>query len=112
MSTYTTGRAFLEALQEAGVTYIFSNFGSDHPSIIEALALSEQEGLDLPEVIICPHEMVALSAAHAYAQVSGEPQAVLVHVECGTQNLGAAIHNAWKGRVPVLIFAEIGRAHV
>jgi len=107
LSTYTTGRAFLEALQEAGVTYIFSNFGSDHPSIIEALALSEQEGLDLPEVIICPHEMVALSAAHAYAQVSGEPQAVLVHVECGTQNLGAAIHNAWKGRVPVLIFAGL-----
>lgn len=107
LGKYTTGRAFLEALQEAGVTYIFSNFGSDHPAIIEALALSEKEGWELPEVIICPHEMVALSAAHAYAQVTGKPQAVLVHVECGTQNLGAAIHNAWKSRVPVLIFAGI-----
>src|SRR5690625_7465070 len=69
LGKYTTGRAFLEALQEAGVTYIFSNFGSDHPAIIEALALSEKEGWELPEVIICPHEMVALSAAHAYAQI-------------------------------------------
>jgi acetolactate synthase-1/2/3 large subunit len=37
--------------------------------------------------------------------VSGKPQAVLVHVECGTQALGGAIHNAAKGRVPVLVFA-------
>jgi acetolactate synthase-1/2/3 large subunit len=29
----------------------------------------------------------------------------MVHVECGTQNLGGAIHNVYKGRQPVLIFA-------
>jgi acetolactate synthase-1/2/3 large subunit len=102
---YTTSSAFLEALQEAGVTHLFSNFGSDHPAIIEALALAEKEGKELPKVITCPHEMVALSAAHAFAQVSGKAQAVFVHVECGTQNLGAGLHNAWKGRTPVLVFA-------
>jgi acetolactate synthase I/II/III large subunit len=48
---------------------------------------------------------VALSAAHAYAAVSGEPQAVLVHVDAGTQNLGGAVNNAARGRAPVLIFA-------
>ena len=37
---------------------------------------------------MCPHETVALSAAHAYAMVTGEPQAVIVHVDAGTQNLG------------------------
>lgn len=102
---YTTSMAFLEALQEAGVDYIFANLGSDHPAMIEALAKAERDRKKLPKVITCPHEMVALSAAHGYAQVTGKPQAVIVHVECGTQNLGAAIHNAWKGRVPVLIFA-------
>ncbi|MEK3936604.1 thiamine pyrophosphate-requiring protein [Sporosarcina sp. FSL W7-1349] len=102
---YTTSMALLEALHEAGVSYLFSNFGSDHPGIIEALAIAKREGKELPKVITCPHEMVALSAAHAYAQVSGKPQAVFVHVECGTQNLGAGLHNAWKGRVPVLVFA-------
>ncbi|MFD1706244.1 thiamine pyrophosphate-requiring protein [Siminovitchia sediminis] len=102
---YTTGTAFLEALQEAGVKYIFANLGSDHPSIIESLARAKQENKELPTVITCPHEFVALSAAHGYAQATGEPQAVLVHVECGTQNLGGAIHNAFKSRVPVLVFA-------
>jgi acetolactate synthase-1/2/3 large subunit len=102
---YTTSTAFLEALTEAGVEYIFANWGSDHPAIIEALAESRSHGRKLPQVVTCPNEMVALSAAHGYAQVSGRPQAVMVHVECGTQALAGAVHNADKGRVPVLIFA-------
>lgn len=102
---YTTSTAFLEALQEANVSYIFANLGSDHPAIIESLAISKKNGGKLPEVITCPNEMVALRAAHGYAQITGKPQAVIVHVECGTQNMGGAIHNAAKGRVPVLIFA-------
>ena len=53
---------------------------------------------------------MALSAAHGYAEVSGAPQAVLVHVDCGIQNLGGAIHNASRGRVPVLIFAGLSPA--
>ena len=36
--SYTTSTAFLEALVEAGVRYIFANLGSDHPGLIEALA--------------------------------------------------------------------------
>src|SRR5690625_5214397 len=102
---YTTSTAFLEALQEAGVTYLFVNFGSDHSAMIESLAYAKKSNKKLPEVIICPHETVALSAAHGYAQATGEPQAVIVHVECGTQNLGGAIHNAFKAKVPVLVFA-------
>jgi acetolactate synthase-1/2/3 large subunit len=95
----------IEALSEAGVSYIFANLGSDHPGIIESLAEAKSIGRETPQLITCPNEMVALSAAHGYAQVSGRAQAVLVHVECGTQALAGAIHNAAKGRIPVLIFA-------
>ena len=104
---YTTSTAFLEALAEAGVRYVFANLGSDHPGIIEALAQAKAAGRDkdVPELIVCPHETVALSAAHAYATVTRQPQAVLVHVDAGTQNLGGAVNNAMRGRVPVLIFA-------
>ena len=35
---YTTSTAFLEALAEAGVTYVFANLGGDHPGLIEAMA--------------------------------------------------------------------------
>jgi acetolactate synthase I/II/III large subunit len=104
---YTTSTAFLEALSEAGVKYVFANLGSDHPGLIEALAQAKAEGRsgELPRLIVCPHETVALSAAHAYAMVTGQPQAVIVHVDVGTQNIGGAVNNAMRGRVPVLIFA-------
>ena len=105
--SYTTSTAFLEALAEAGVRYIFANLGSDHPGLIEALAQVNAGGRagEFPRLIVCPHETVALSAAHAYASVTRQPQAVFVHVDAGTQNLGGAVSNAMRGRVPVLIFA-------
>jgi acetolactate synthase I/II/III large subunit len=105
--SYTTSTAFLESLAEAGVSYVFANLGSDHPSLIEAYAQAKAQGRDdaFPRLVICPHEIVALSAAHAYASVSGRPQAVVVHVGDGTQNLGGEVNNAMRGRVPVLIFA-------
>jgi acetolactate synthase-1/2/3 large subunit len=104
---YTTSTAFLEALAEAGVSYIFANLGSDHPGLIEAFAQAKAQGREdaYPRLIICPHEIVALSAAHAYASVSRQPQAVVVHVDGGTQNLGGEVSNAMRGHVPVLIFA-------
>jgi acetolactate synthase-1/2/3 large subunit len=95
----------MDGLSEAGISYLFANFGSDHPGIVEAIAKGRATGLPLPEIITCPSEMVALSAAHGFAQVTGRAQAVLVHVECGTQSLAGAIHNAAKGRIPVLILA-------
>lgn len=104
-STYTASTAFLEALTASGVEYLFSNFGSDHPGLVEALAEAKVSGRKVPKVITCPNEMVALTAAQGYAQVTGRAQAVIVHVECGTQSLAGAVHNVSKGRVPVLIFA-------
>jgi len=105
--SYTTSTALLEALAEAGVAYIFANLGSDHPGLIEAFAQARAEGREdgYPRLIVCPHEIVALCAAHAYASVTRQPQAVFVHVDAGTQNLGGAVSNALRGRVPVLIFA-------
>jgi acetolactate synthase-1/2/3 large subunit len=102
---YTTSTAVLEALTEAGVEFLFANFGSDHTAIIEALAAAREQGRAVPRVITAPVEMVAMSAAHGHAQLSGRAQAVLVHVECGTQSLAGAVHNAAKGRVPVLVLA-------
>jgi acetolactate synthase-1/2/3 large subunit len=107
---YTTSSAILEALAEAGVEFIFANFGSDHPGLIEAIAQARAAGKPCPRVITCPAEMVAMSAAHGFAQTTGRAQAVLVHVDCGTQALGGAAHNAAKGRVPVFILAGMSPA--
>lgn len=51
--------------------------------------------------------MVALSMADGFARLTNKPQCVIVHVDVGTQGLGAAVHNASCGRCPVLIFAGL-----
>lgn len=63
------------------------NWGSDHPALLEDLERQRASngGKSAPEIITCPNEMVALSAAQGYAQVTGRPAAVLVHVDVGTQ---------------------------
>ena len=45
--------------------------------------------------------------ADGWARVTGRPQAVIVHVDVGTQALSFAIHNASTGKSPVLIFAGL-----
>lgn len=113
MSSAAAGEAvsaatlLIEALRDAGVRYLFANFGSDHPAIIEALAADRARGVDGPTVILCPHEYSALSAAHGYAAATGEAQAVFVHTDVGTANLGGAVHNAARSRVPVFVFAGL-----
>ena len=102
---YTTSSAFLDALIEANVSHLFVNLGSDHTALVEAIAEARANGRKIPEIITCPNEMVGMSAAHGFWQASGIPQAVVVHVECGTQALAGAVHNAARGRAPMLIFA-------
>src|SRR6185437_10054279 len=107
---FTASAAMLEALHEAGVSYIFANFGSDHPALIEAIAEARSSGRPIPAIVTCPNEMVAMTCAHGYAQLTGRAQAVVVHVDCGTQSLGGAVHNAAKARVPVFVFAGLSPA--
>ncbi|KAJ5745978.1 Thiamine pyrophosphate enzyme C-terminal TPP-binding [Penicillium odoratum] len=104
----SAAEGFFEALSEAGVTYCFVNLGSDHPAMLEAMIKAKQKKVaKFPNIITCPSELVALSAALGFAQVTGKPQCVVVHVDCGTLALGQSIHNASVGRVPVLCFAGL-----
>ncbi|WP_010612235.1 thiamine pyrophosphate-requiring protein [Halococcus hamelinensis] len=105
----TVAESVLRSLTEGGVEYVFANFGTDHTPLIEAAARLRDAGEAdaFPTFVPCPHEFVALSAAHGYAAASGEPQAVLVHVDVGTQNLGAAMHNAHRANAPVFVMAGL-----
>ncbi|THH31620.1 hypothetical protein EUX98_g2570 [Antrodiella citrinella] len=105
-NSITGGGIFLKTLAAAGITHVFVNWGNDHPSFLEELEKERlTHGKNALEIITSPNEMVAMSAAQGYAQISGKPAAVIVHVDVGTQSLGAAVHNADKGRVPVLVFS-------
>lgn len=103
----TAARRLLEEAARLDIDCIFTNLGSDHPAFIEAFAHLDVHGGRMPRVVVCPHEMTALSAAHGHAMKSRRPQMVLVHVDVGTQNLGCSIHNAARGRVPAIIVAGL-----
>jgi acetolactate synthase-1/2/3 large subunit len=108
MSRHTTAHYFLEGLVDLGVDYIFANLGTDHVSLIEEMARWDKEGRKYPQMILCPHEVVAVHMAGGYALATGRGQAVLVHVDAGTANACMAIQNLFRYRLPVMLFA--GRA--
>jgi thiamine pyrophosphate-dependent acetolactate synthase large subunit-like protein len=58
-------------------------------------------------MITCPSEITAISMAHGYSRIIDRPQAVIVHVDVGTQALAHGLHNASIGRAPVLVFAGL-----
>src|SRR5215203_4913158 len=108
MSRYSAAHYFLEGLVDLDVEYIFANLGTDHVSLIEEMARWDKEGRKHPEMILCPHEVVAVHMAGGYALATGRAQAVLVHVDAGTANACMAIQNLFRYRLPVMLFA--GRA--
>src|SRR3954464_4659742 len=95
----------IAGLLEAGIEYVFSNMGTDHAPIIEALAGRKRRGQPIPRIITCPHENTAAHMAGGYALATGRGQGVLVHVDVGTANTINAMHNLYRSRLPVLLMA-------
>ncbi len=90
----------MESLVGHGVEYIFGNPGTTESPILDAL-------LDYPQLryIVALHEGVALGAASHYAQASGQPGVVNVHVAPGLGNALGMLYNALKARSPLLVTA-------
>ncbi len=107
----------LRALVERGVDTIYINPGTDTAPLAHAVELAIAEQRPAPHLVLCPHETVALAAAHAHFAVTGKVSAVFVHVDVGTQNLGSMVHNAARSGAGVLIMAgltpydEFGEVH-
>lgn len=108
VSAGETAEGYVEALISQGVEYLFLNPGTDTFPVQEALKKLEYLGRPVPRTVLCLFEIVALSAAHGYYAATGRPQAVMVHVDVGTQNLGSMLHDAQRGHGAVVIAA--GRA--
>ena len=83
---YTTASVLFKTFAEAGITHAFVNWGNDHPAILEELERQRvEQGTTALQIVTCPNEMVALSAAQGFTQVTGRVSVVIVHVDVGTQ---------------------------
>lgn len=105
VATATGADALVRALAEHGVEVIFMNPGTDTAPVQEAVRRARESARPSPDIVLCPHEGIALAAAHAYHAVTGRVQATMVHVDVGTQNLGSMLHNAARAEAGVLILA-------
>jgi len=103
--TVTAGGAFFGKLKALGVDYVFANSGTDFPPIIEGYVEARQKGIDLPTPITCPHEGVAMGMAHGFYQVSGQPQAVMLHTNVGLANGAIGAINAWCDQIPMILMS-------
>ena len=90
----------MDSLVGHGIEYLFGNPGTTESPIIDSLP-------DYPQLryILALHEAVALGAASFYAQASGRPAVVNLHVAPGLGNALGMLYNALKAGSPLLVTA-------
>lgn len=90
-------QALVKTLVSAGIEVCFTNPGTSEMHFVAAL--DGEPGL---RAVLTLFEGVATGAADGYARMADKPAATLLHLGCGLGNGLANLHNARKGRVPVL----------
>jgi len=90
-------QALMRTLVDGGVEVCFSNPGTSEMHFVAALD-------DEPKMraVLALFEGVATGAADGYARMAEKPAATLLHLGPGLGNGLANLHNARKGRVPVV----------
>ncbi|GAB2862143.1 benzoylformate decarboxylase [Actinoallomurus bryophytorum] len=96
------GRAVLETLRAWGVRRVFTCPGSTEAAFLDAT-------LDHPdfEVILTPHESIAVSAADGYARATGEPAVAYLHTHVGLANSLGHLNAARLAHSPVVVLTGL-----
>ena len=89
--------ALIRTLVDAGITTCFSNPGTSEMHFVAALDSAPEM-----RAVLTLFEGVATGAADGYARMADKPAATLLHLGCGLGNGLANLHNARKGKVPIL----------
>ena len=100
-------QALIRTLVGAGVDVCFANPGTSEMHFVAALD-------DVPEMraVLTLFEGVATGAADGYARMAGRPAATLLHLGPGMGNGLANLHNARRGRTPMVnVVGDHARSH-
>src|SRR3954449_10779252 len=93
----TGAEALMRTLVDAGVTTCFTNPGTSEMHFVAALDSTREV-----RAVLALFEGVATGAADGYARMAEKPAATLLHLGSGLGNGLANLHNARKGKVPVV----------
>ena len=100
-------QALIRTLVDAGVDVCFANPGTSEMHFVAALD-------DVPDMraVLTLFEGVATGAADGYARMAGRPAATLLHLGPGLGNGLANLHNARRGRTPMVnVVGDHSRSH-
>jgi len=90
-------QALMKTLADAGIEVCFTNPGTSEMHFVAALDSEPRM-----RAVLALFEGVATGAADGYARLADKPAATLLHLGCGLGNGLANLHNARKGKVPVV----------
>ncbi|MFV8571711.1 acetolactate synthase large subunit [Marinobacter sp. SBS5] len=90
-------QALMKTLVDAGIEVCFSNPGTSEMHFVAAL-----DNEPKMRAVLALFEGVATGAADGYARMADKPAATLLHLGCGLGNGLANLHNARKGKVPIV----------
>ena len=90
-------QALMTTLADAGIEVCFTNPGTSEMHFVAALDSEPRM-----RAVLALFEGVATGAADGYARMADKPAATLLHLGCGLGNGLANLHNARKGKVPVV----------
>jgi acetolactate synthase-1/2/3 large subunit len=95
-----------ELISSMGFEHVFllpgSSFRGLHDSLVNHTRNTK------PEMILCPTEFAAISAAHGYAKATGKPALCIIHDLVGLMLGCMSVFNAWCDQVPLLILGGSG----
>ncbi|MGQ9574890.1 MAG: thiamine pyrophosphate-binding protein [Thermoguttaceae bacterium] len=92
--------AMLELLAACGVRYLFGNPGTTELPLMDALLRQ-----DRIQYILALQEVPAMAIADGYAQASGLPGVVNLHICCGLGNGMGMLYNAYRSGTPLVVTA-------
>jgi acetolactate synthase-1/2/3 large subunit len=99
------GKLLLNLFEACNIEYIFCSPGTEWAPVWEGLLKRRGEGDAGMKFINCRHEVLAISAAQGYTEVTGRLPAVLLHSSVGPLLGAMAMRNALSARAPMLIMS-------
>ncbi|MBI4171286.1 MAG: thiamine pyrophosphate-binding protein [Actinobacteria bacterium] len=90
-----------------GIEYVALNPGASFRGLHDSLV---NYGQGRPEMILCPHEEIAVAIAHGYAKAHGpaKPMAAILHDVVGLLNGSMAMYVAYADRIPIVVLGGTG----
>ena len=96
----------VDLLKQFEIPYAALNPGASYRGLHDSLV--NYGGNVMPELVLCPHEEIAVGMAHGFAKASQKPMAAIVHDVVGLLHSCMAIYYAYIDRAPVLILGATG----